>query len=138
MKRKYFFVILFFILAMFLSGCGKETEMEKKSGLAIVIEKFEEKFDVGDRKMKAFGMIGAEDGFGLIVEGEEIELYKFDPDSDDEKTRENIKSAKTTGTMKMEGFSFPVIYNESIDVALTRYDEHPKRDEIVEVFKSIN
>jgi hypothetical protein len=137
MKRKYFLLSLFLILTIFLSGCGKETDTEEKIGLAIVIEKFEEKFDVGDRKMKAFGMIGAEDGFGLIVEGEEIELYKFDPDSDDEKTRENIKSAKTTGTMKMEGFSFPVIYNESIDVALMRYDEHPKRDEIIEVFKSI-
>ncbi len=65
------------------------------------------------------------------MNGEEIELYKFDPDA------ENAKRARETGTMQMNGFSLPVVYNERLNVALAGHDEHPQKEELEEIFPDI-
>jgi len=131
MKRQMGLIGICLIAGIVASGCGNGGGSVRATGLGAAIAGLEAEFDVGERTMKAFGMIGAEDGFGLIVNGEEIELYKFDPKSD------NAKRAKETGTMQVNGWSFPAVYNEKLDVALIRHDEHPQGDKIKRVFEDI-
>lgn len=88
---------------------------------------------IGEKIFKVYDMIGAIDGFGIEVEGEEIELYMFDPAAADSETLEQLESAKTKGQMSMSGFVFPVTMNGNI--MLTRYDEHSEKERIIEAFK---
>ena len=108
---------------------------EQKDPLASVLEYFQEKgFKIGKKSSKAFDMIGAANGFGVEINGHEIELYQYDLNKASEETKKNLESVKANGMMSMDGFSFPAILNGNI--LLVKYDEHPDGDKIAAAFKS--
>ncbi len=73
-------------------------------------------------------MVGAVEGFGIEINGSEIELYLYETDSPD------LEEIKTEGEYDMEGFTLPAEYNGNI--VLMGHDDHPEADEIVETFKN--
>jgi len=96
--------------------------------------------EVGERQMKAYGMLGAAAGFGIEVEGDEIELYLFDPDTADEETLEYLEIARDSGKFKFVGMNMeiPVVINGYIMLTGLEFGSayvHPARDMIVEIFK---
>jgi hypothetical protein len=108
---------------------------EQKDPLASVLEYFQEKgFKIGEKSSKAFDMIGAVNGFGVEINGHEIELYQYDLDKASEETKKNLESVRENGMMSMDGFSFPAILNG--DILLVKYDEHPDGDKIAAAFKA--
>jgi hypothetical protein len=54
-------------------------------------------FVIGAQSTKAYTMIGASDGFGIIIDGEKLELYEFD--SPDNTT---LQQYKQTGKLVTE------------------------------------
>ncbi len=97
--------------------------------------------EIGERQMKAYGMLGAIAGFGLIVEGDEIELYLFDPETASEETMEYLEAARETGkfNFKEMGMEIPVVLNGYImltGLEFGTFYEHPEKDLIVEIFQS--
>lgn len=151
------FLVLILMLVVALTGCGntesprpiepQENQMEQskqqeqpvqtgteKSRLTNVVDHFRSQgLSVGKITPKAYEMLGAIDGFGIEVEGEQIELYLFDLATADEDTLKQLDSARTFGKMSMSGITFPVIMNDGI--TLTRFDEHDEKDKIIEIFK---
>ena len=115
----------------------EEVNGEEEIRLETVVDYFKKQgLEVGEVTMKAFEMMGAVDGFGIDVEGEQIELYLFDPETANEETLANLEDARSVGKFSMSGFSFSVIMNGNI--LLTRYGEHSEKDRILEVFKQFN
>ncbi len=105
-----------------------------------VVEFFQEKgFKIGERTSKAFGMMGASAGFGIEVEGDEVELYYFDPELTDAETLEYLKEARASGEFWFAdmGMGIPVEVNEYILMTGLEFGEiyeHPARTEIIEAF----
>ncbi len=98
--------------------------------------------EIGERTMKAYGMLDAVAGFGLMVEGDEIELYLFDPETAGETTLEYLYEARETGKFifeEMGGMEIPVVINGYIMLTGLEYGtvyQHPEKDLIVEIFNS--
>ena len=113
-----------------------QNEVSKKTiGLADVVQYFKDQgLSVGDVSTKAYDMMGAVDGFGLDVGGNQVELYMFDPEKANEETLKNLDDAEKIGKFSAMGFSFPVVKNGNI--LLAGYEEHPEKDKIIEMFKS--
>lgn len=107
----------------------------KAVSLADVVEYFKAQgFEVGEIKTKAYEMLGAVDGFGIVIDGSPVELYLFDPKTANDETKKNLEDARRIGKMSMSGISFPVVINGN--VVLAGYEEHPKKDRIIEAFKA--
>lgn len=132
MKRALLISVL--LVTLLLNACGSSTSTPtEKRGLADVVDYFRAQgLEVGEVVTKAYGMIGAVDGFGIYIEGDEVELYLFDPKRADEKTLNNLEDARRIGKFSAIGFSFPVLMNGNI--MLTRYDEHPNKQRITRLF----
>ncbi len=146
---KKILLISVILAAMLLSACGAPTSgpttqlapakqeptlTPKPVTLTDVVRYFKEQgLEVGEIVTKAFSMMGAVDGFGIYIEGEQIELYLFDPETADDETLRNLQDAQSIGKFSAFGFSFPVVMNG--DIMLTRYDEHTQKDRIIKIFK---
>jgi|GEM_PF-1508892 Copper amine oxidase N-terminal domain. len=114
---------------------GSTTQTVKAPDLSDVVTYLKNNgFEIGEVKPKAYSMMGAVDGFGLIVNNEQIELYLFDPSTASQEILKNLESARSIGKFSMSGFTFPVIMNGNI--MLTRYETHPDKDKIVAAFKN--
>lgn len=99
------------------------------SGLAGLASHFESAgFDVGEKVEKAAAMIGAEDGFGLVLNNQMVEFYRFAPDA------EEIKSIETNGSFEWEGVGTINAKNNG-ELVLITYEDHGDAERIVEVFK---
>ncbi|HLR04138.1 MAG TPA: hypothetical protein VK111_15440 [Virgibacillus sp.] len=95
-----------------------------------IVQHFDDSgFDIGDKTEKFPEMIGASEGFGIEIDGEDIEFYEYKSDSDD---LENIQS---NGEVEMEDFgSLPALANGNL--VMINHDEHSEENEIIEVFES--
>ncbi len=83
-------------------------------------------------------LIGATEGYSYSINGVDIEVYKFDENSSEELTKNNIKSAKEKGTITMPDFNnitFNALYNKGL--VLLSYEQHPDKDKIIEIFNSL-
>ena len=98
-----------------------------------------EGFAIGERSMKGYSMMGAVAGFGVEVEGNEIELYLYDRETADSALLENLEQAEETGEFFMETFNMNIPAYINGDIMMTGLEfgsfyTHPARDEIVEAF----
>ncbi len=89
-------------------------------------------FTVGEKTEKMAAIIGAKAGFGIQVNGKNIEIYEYDSKSKDELTVNNLETARD-GYIDMSGFTLKCALNGNL--ILAGYDEHPDKDKIVETFK---
>jgi len=146
-KFKVLVVMILTVALISLTGCqqqspetaqpekSQQTTQTKKGTLADVLKYFQDNgLETGEVIGKAYDMMGAVEGFGIIVNGEQIELYRIDLKTASEETKQNLESARSLGVYNMSGMSFPVVVNGNI--ILTRLSEHPEGDKIVEIFKN--
>ncbi|WP_059170509.1 hypothetical protein [Bacillus sp. FJAT-27445] len=107
----------------------KSDPMIKSEGLAELISYFKSSgFTIGEVKEKAFEMLGAKDGFGIEINGHEVEFYEFDVNA------ENLKEAESKGTVSMDQISFPVLLNGSIILVHAQY--HPDKESLINTFNN--
>ncbi len=108
--------------------------------LASVVEYFREQgLAVGERSPKFYDMMGAAAGFGVDIEGDEVELYLFDPETATPELLESLEIARETGKFDMMGFPMPAVINGNIlmtGLEFGSFYQHPAKDEIIEVFMS--
>ncbi len=110
------------------------SDTTNKDVLYSVVEYFKTKgITIGDKSDKIFALIGAKGGYSIQLNGEEVELYEYDPDSKAELTIASLKTAKD-GYIDMVGTKINVTLNGNI--VLANYDNHPDKDKIVELFKN--
>ncbi len=117
-------------------------EIEQLDGpLLEVLDYFQNNgLNVGERTIKAYMLLDAVAGFGVEVNGNEVELYLFDPDKAQVKTVEHLKQADETGLFFIEEMlmEIPVIMNDNIMLTGLEFGTfyvHPYKDDIIEIFK---
>ncbi|MFP4017080.1 MAG: hypothetical protein ACLFUI_08600, partial [Halanaerobiales bacterium] len=107
-----------------------------------VVEHFRtNNLQIGERQPKSYKMMGAVAGFGLEVEGGEVELYVFDPETAEEDTLKGLNEARNIGEFYSPSFNMeiPVVINGNIMLTGLEYGTyytHPAKDKVIEVFKS--
>lgn len=150
-KLKYIliFIIIIAILAIgiyFIINRGNDTEMtsiKTTSSKEKTIEDFRKKLEenglvITNTIQKSSTMIGAVEGIGYEINSSVIEIYKFDENSTEELSRNNIKSAKSTGIVSMPSFNnitLNVKYNNGL--CLVNYENHPDKEKIIEIFNKL-
>ncbi|WP_316568929.1 hypothetical protein [Neobacillus sp. YIM B06451] len=108
---------------------AKSDPVIKSEGLADLISYFKSSgFTIGEVKEKAFEMLGAKDGFGIEINGHEVEFYEFDANA------ENLKEAESKGTVSMDGISFPVLLNGNVILVHAQY--HPDKENLINTFNN--
>lgn len=140
------------LLAVALTGCTADNveqqietnnsinkQEENNIGIEYFIKKLEEAGLKIDNKTKKYSqLIGADEGYGLEINGGYIEIYLFNVNSQDELTKSNIKSVKENGVClvpSLDNLKVRAIYNKGL--VLAGYEEHINRDKIVEIFKNL-
>ena len=119
-----------------------DTKKEVETTLRELVEYFRSSdLEIGETTPKAFAMIGAVDGLGLEVAGDEIELYLFDPEKLDTETAKHLEKARTSGWFWFEemNMEIPVVMKGNIMLTGLEFKEvyvHPAKDKIIEVFES--
>lgn len=108
----------------------EKTHDEKEKTLEELVEHFKQSgFNIGDKTKKAPEMIGASEGFGIEVDGEDIEIYQYELDSED------LDEIKSNGEYEMEGFGpFPAVANGNF--VLISHEEHSETEKITTTFES--
>lgn len=147
MKKKILkniILIIIFILGIFiLTGCSNDESMKTSSQVSmkqVSIEDFKNSLQksglaITKESNKLATMIGAEEGYGYEINGEDIEIYRFNEKSNEELAKNNIKSAKEKGFVTMPDFNnmtFNVKYNKGL--ILGNYENHPDREKILKIF----
>lgn len=152
MKKSLFVIIAIIIIAL-LCGIGyyiskqqsEEVSMKgtENSNKEITIEDFKNALEKKGLKVtnitnKVGSLIGAIEGYGYNINNETIEIYKFDLNSNDNLTMDNIKSAKEKEIITMPDFNnmtFKCKYNKGL--VLINYEKHSSKDKIIEVFNEL-
>lgn len=117
--------VLFFC-ALVLSGCSGTAQAEKSlDGLLSHLTALQ--FEVGTPEEKWFSMIGAENGFGIDIDGQQLEFYQFNT---------TIGSGKKAlANVMQEGLNgSPVHVNGNLVILEDK--QHPKWNEILTAFES--
>lgn len=138
--------IILILSILLLTGCSKEENVKTSSKVTLKqlsIENFKNELQksgvtITNETNKLATMIGAEEGYGYEINGQIIEIYKFDEKSDNELTKSNIKSAKEKGIVTMPDFNnitISVKYNKGL--ILASYEQHPDKEKILKVFNSL-
>lgn len=149
LKYILIFIMIIVILAIgiyFIINRGNNTEMVSTNTTSLkekTIEKFKTKLEedglvIADTVEKSSTMIGATEGIGYEINGNVIEIYMFDENSTEELTKNNIKSAKSNGTISMPSFNnmtLKVKYNDGL--CLVNYENHPNKEKIIEIFNNL-
>ncbi len=111
-----------------------KTEMPRPQGVEITreLEQMVNHFknaglQIGEYHEKSYEIIGASAGFGLEVEGQEIELYYYDPNKTDQEVLDNLKNKHNPDA------TFAIVINGYYELALAL---HPEQERIIEVFMS--
>ena len=149
--KKY--LLLFSALFLILTGCSQdeeepieedeeeiveeepieEDEEEQRTLEGLKNEFINEEFEVGDNEEIAYAMVNADKGMKFELDGELIEIYKYNIDDLSDEAEETVEQAKK-GSIDMSGFNIPVKYNDGI--MLVRYDDHSQEEKIIKVFNN--
>lgn len=77
--KKMWVLVSLILSVLVISACSNQAA-EKPKHLADLVSYFKDKgFAVGSKSEKAYQMIGAINGFETTLDGEQVELYEFDP-----------------------------------------------------------
>lgn len=83
-------------------------------------------FEIGEQSNKVAELLGAAEGVGVKLNGQEVELYLYDEESVD------LEEIHTSGSYALNGVESPAIVNGKI--VLVRYEDHPYKEAILEAF----
>ena len=129
---KYIYIVITIISLLILGvvgGCSS-----KSKTLDDVVTHFKNQgFEMGGKKELFYAMIGAEYGFWITLDGERIELYKFNFDNPEtDEAKKYTKQIKDNNKIIMMGIEVNFTING--DFALN-CDDHSKKQKIIEVFR---
>jgi uncharacterized protein YceK len=117
--------VLFFCVLV-LSGCSSTAQAEKSLD-GLLSHLTASQFQVGTPEEKWFSMIGAENGFGVDIDGQQIEFYQFNTTiGSGKKALESVIKEGLNGS--------PVHVNENLVILEDK--QHPKWNEILTAFES--
>lgn len=148
MNKKIIATFLAAILAFSLVGCSnsktttnapaeptaKKEETKSTNPLDDLKKAFVDAgLKVGDNKELAFAMLGASNGYKFDINGKPIEIYYYDSKKLTDDQKKFYNQAKN-GSVDMSGFNLPVKFKN--DIMLVRFDKHPNKDKILEVFNN--
>lgn len=101
-----------------------------------------------DKTVKDAASIGAAEGYGFQINYAPFELYLFDPDSGDEKTAENLKTAEESGYITIFGVELngevpkpECAFHQNMVLIFLGEDygiTHPNKDAITSAFLNIS
>ena len=104
-----------------------ETPIGEDDELQSVVAHFDDAgYDMGEQAFKAYEMVGAAGGFGIEVDGSEIEFYLY------EEGATELDALRTEGQFDMDGFTVLGELNDRI--AMMAHEDHPDREGIVATF----
>ena len=151
------YMVIFILITLLIVGGiyflirNKNTNTETTSTKTTVaqtkkentIEKFKEELvnngiKINEETQKSASLIGAKEGYAFEINGQAIEVYEFDEKSTEELTKDNIKSAKNSGTISMPTFNnmtLNVKYNNGL--CLVNYENHSDKEKIIEIFNNL-
>ena len=131
MKKFKILSIFFFsfLLVVLFNSCNKDNSSKSIDDL---IQYFSKNFQVSSKSEKLYQMIGAIDGCGIKINGNSVEIYKFD--INDKGSKNILKNIESTNTFTVLGMTFPAIVNGSF--VLSSYNNHPDKDKIIESFSN--
>ncbi|MFW5991701.1 MAG: hypothetical protein ACOCQN_00740 [Halanaerobiaceae bacterium] len=123
------------------------TVREKDSAFAenklIEVEEYFRASDlnIGERLLKHHEIVGAAAGFGIKIEGKEVELYYYNLETADAGTIKSFEEARETGMFcpPETNMEMPVIIRGNIMLMGLEYGDfytHPAKDEIIELFNN--
>lgn len=97
--------------------------------------------DVGSYHDMWYDMVGAADGISAEIEGEQVELYIFDPDRADPDIIDSLVEARSSGRFRSAAMhmEMDVVVNEFLMITGLQYGTvytHPAKDKLVEAFLS--
>lgn len=88
---------------------------------------------VGENKELAYSMLGATNGYKFDVNGSPIEIYYYYSKNLNEDQKKFYDQAQK-GRIDMGGINVAVVFKN--DLAMTRIDEHPDKDKLLQVFNN--
>lgn len=117
--------ILFFCV-LTLSGCGSTAQADKSLD-GLLTHLTASQFQVGTPEEKWFSMIGAENGFGVDIDGQQLEFYQFNTTiGSGKKALENVIQEGLNGS--------PVHVNGNLVILEDK--QHLKWNEILTAFNA--
>jgi hypothetical protein len=125
--------LLVLAAALLLGGCALFSAKDNNdlSMLDVIDHLRKSDLQIDEIQPTIYTVIGAEDGCALFIAGAKVEIYRYDIRRP--KIKEKLERIAQTGQITILGIDFPAEVNGSF-VMLT-YTQHPKRDEIVRVFR---
>ena len=147
MRKAVLLGLILVLLLGLLSGCGGNGEIIADNGeengeevpfasgnititpeLERMVNHFRDAgLQIGEYTEKSYEMIGASAGFGLEVEGGDIELYYYDPNQTDAEVLNNLENKHNPDA------TFAIVINGNYELALAL---HPEQEKVIEVFES--
>ncbi|MDF1618049.1 hypothetical protein [Petrocella sp. FN5] len=145
MKKVIVFGLVLILVLSVVSGCSGNKEdvaeniqetpapTEDVTGDVQIASELEQMVDhfrgaglkIGQYEEKNYGIIGATSGFGLEVEGGNIELYYYDPDETDSDILDALENKHNPDA------TYAIVINGYYELALAL---HPEQERIIEVF----
>lgn len=142
-------IVILVIGIYFIINNNKEEEStmtsitgQTEASKGITIEDFKTKIEENGLKVdntveKSAELIGATEGVGYEIDGETVEVYKFDENSTDELAKTNIESAKKDGKISMPTFETTLDAKYNKGLCLIGYENHPDSEKILEIFNNL-
>lgn len=126
-----------------LNQASSSETSDQQEGKEFDFDTFEEAFTKEGFEVKkgdsVANLVGAIDCYSYSVNGTEITVGKFDLNSKNPLTVDNIKKAKDSDMVKLDlqqgGMDVPAKINNNL--LIMDYDTHPDKDKIIEVFMGI-
>lgn len=130
-RKKMILALMSTLMGSIISfGCGSGDESLQNHTIADIVNTFKEhQFEIGEVSEKAAGMLGAQDGYSVELDGDSIEIYKYN--MSDEGAKNILADAEKDGYISVFGkFTCKV----RPPFLLIRHNVHPYGEKIVEVF----
>lgn len=144
--KKISVLLVIFVLSFAITGCGQKAENSTNNDNSANNETVKEEkqlssIDDFKNEVKELGInfeetkmsaeyINAESGLKLTSDGQKLEVYKFDTNS------EHYKTAEENQKVTMDGFgSFDAIVKNGY--ALMIDDDFPQYDKVIEIFNKL-
>lgn len=122
----------FVVLCVYLVSCTMERNNNAKAIHDLISHFRDNGLDVGSLTGRQPNALGAVSGCAVYVEGDEVEIYKYD--NSDESERKLLEKYKIDGTITIMGSTVPIKVNGSF--VLLFYQSNPKKDLLLKAFES--
>lgn len=151
-NKKMLIIGLVIIVTMSISGCNNKNKIltapdeiiptetvnnieikEYKTLKGLKQEFINAGFETSDNQVLVQEVPYADDGMMFELDGEFIEIYKFDLYNLSNEANSVIKQAKE-GSVYLSGLNKPAYYNNGI--IILRFDVHSQEEKIVEIFNN--